>query len=61
MLISEKQIMQLMQLATAYVELLSILGTQGYQVNHCEEIRNGIANLYREISSQQSEELKEVE
>lgn len=60
MIISEKQIMQLMQLATAYTELLSIIESSGHKVNNSLIIREGIANLYREICGQQSEELKEI-
>ena len=50
-----------MQLATAYTELLSILNAKNIVVNDSELIRKGIANLYREICSQQSEELKVIE
>lgn len=60
MIISEKQIMQLMQLAIGYTELLAILNSKNIMVGQSEQIREGIANLYREICAQQSEELKEI-
>lgn len=61
MIISEKQIMQLMQLATGYTELLAILNSKSVVVSQSDEIREGIAILYREIANQQSEELKTIE
>lgn len=60
MIISEKQIMQLMQLATGYTELLGILHGKNIIVTKGEMIREDIATLYREICSQQSEKLKEI-
>ena len=61
MTISRKQRMQLMQLATAYSELLNALENKNITINKSTQIREGIYLLYREICSQQSSELKEIE
>ncbi len=53
--------MQLMQLATAYSELLNALENKNITINKSTQIREGIYLLYREICSQQSSELKEIE
>lgn len=61
MVISKKQVMQLLQLATGYTELLALLESKSIIVNEGNAIRSDIANLYRQISNQQSEKLKEIE
>lgn len=61
MKISEKQILQLMQLATGYTELIALLDNKSIKLSQSDLIREGIAKLFQEISNQQCEELKEIQ
>jgi hypothetical protein len=61
MIISEKQIMQLMNIASSHIELVSLIISKGITMNWPQEIRDQAENLLRAIANQQSEEPRVIE
>lgn len=60
MIISDKQIMQLMDIAHHYIELISLIQMDGIQMNYPNEHKNGAQNLLCIIRKQQPNELKDI-
>lgn len=61
MIISEKQIMQLMAVTNHYIELIALIQQEGINMDAPEHHQYQAIRLLRVISDQQSEELKVVE
>jgi hypothetical protein len=61
MIISEKQIFELIMFSTSYLELISIIISKGITMNFPKEIQGSISSLLNEITRQQSKELKVIE
>ncbi len=63
MIISEKQIIQLMQFSQAYVNILDTLNNYEDAILSSSGLQNRIhaANLLSQIAEQQSDELKTIE
>lgn len=61
MIISEKQIMQLIEFTHGYLDLISLVVQMGMSMNSPNEIRQEITNLLNQIIRQQSEEPKVIE
>jgi len=61
MIISEKQIMQLIAFSHGYLDLISLIVQMKISMNAPDEIRQEITNLLNQVIRQQSEELKVIE
>ena len=60
MIISEKQVMKLMTIASEYTDLMANFYSQGRSDGHAWERCQAVCKFLRAIEDQQSEELKEV-
>ena len=58
MIISEKQIMQLIAFTHSYVSLIDLLVSNGISMNYPKEIKEEATNLINKIINQQSDETK---
>lgn len=61
MIISDKQILQLMKIAEGYVQTLEDVVSHNDGMNYSEKIVENVRKLIADINTQQSDELKEIE
>lgn len=61
MIISEKQIMQLIRVAEDYIEKIAIMISNNFAAGEPEKLMISIHKLLYDIREQQSEELKVIE
>ncbi len=61
MIISEKQIMQLIAFSHSYLDLINLIVQIKINMDSPNEIREAITNLLNQIINQQPEELKVIE
>lgn len=61
MIISEKQVMQLIMFTVAHIELVGLVTAQGVAMNYSKEVCKEASKLLNDITRQQSDELKVID